>query len=127
MEKPMMRITPFLLASLLFAACKNDKAPAPVSGGINCDVAKITTSYVLAAVQANCTSRNCHPGGNSPVVADFSTADKLKGYINTHRSLFELRVTGPQADMPQSQVYPPLSQGMKDSIACWIAHGLPDQ
>lgn len=123
----MRRITLFLLASLLFAACKNDQAPAPVSGGVNCDVAKITTAYVFAAMQANCTSRNCHPGGNSPTVADFSTAEKIKAYINTHRSTYELRVTGPQADMPQSQVFPPLSQGMKDSIACWIAHGLPDQ
>ena len=124
----MKRITSFLLASMLFAACKNDKAVAPApSGGFNCDAAKITTPYVLAALQANCTSRNCHPGGNSPAVANFTTADNIKGYINTHRALFELRVTGPQADMPQSQVYPPLSQGMKDSIACWIAHGLPDQ
>jgi len=117
----------FLLACLLLAACKNDKAPAPVSGGINCDVAKITTTYVFASIQANCTSRGCHPGGNSPAVADFSTADKLKTYINTHRAMFELRVTGPQADMPQTQAFPALSQGMKDSIACWIAHGLPDQ
>ncbi|MBO9729272.1 MAG: hypothetical protein J7623_11605 [Chitinophaga sp.] len=123
----MTRIAPFLLICLVFAACKNEQAPPPVSGGINCDAAKITTSYVLGVVQANCTSRNCHPGGSSPVVADFSTADKLKGYINTHRSTFDLRVTGPQADMPQSMGFPALSQGMKDSIACWIAHGLPDQ
>lgn len=124
----MRRITFFLFVSLLFAAaCKNEQAPSPVSGGVNCDVAKITTSYALAAIQTNCTNRGCHPGGNSPVVADFSTATTLKAYINTHRSTFELRATGSLADMPQSQGFPALSQGMKDSIACWIAHGLPDQ
>ncbi|PSL49786.1 hypothetical protein CLV51_1011122 [Chitinophaga niastensis] len=123
----MKKITLFLLGCFLITACKNDKAPAPTSGGVNCDVAKISTAYVFAAIQANCTSRNCHPGGNSPTVADFSTPDKLKAYINTKRAIFELRVTSAQADMPQSQQLPPLSQGMKDSIACWIAHGLPDQ
>jgi hypothetical protein len=123
----MTRITFFLLATLLFVACKNEQAPAPVSGGVNCDVAKITTPYVLAAMQANCTSRNCHPRGNSTTLANFTTAEKLKAYINTNRAVYELRVTSPQADMPQAMGYPPLSQGMKDSIACWIAHGLPDQ
>jgi hypothetical protein len=123
----MTRNKRFLLACLLLAACKNDQAPAPVSGGVNCDAAVITTAYVLASIQANCTSRGCHPGGNSPAGADFSTAEKIKTYINTNRAMFELRVTGPQADMPQSQAFPAISQGMRDSIACWIAHGLPDQ
>ncbi|MEC5148268.1 hypothetical protein [Chitinophaga sp. 212800010-3] len=123
----MTRAKLFLLACILLGACKNEQAPAPVSGGVNCGTGGIKTSYVSAAISANCTSRGCHPGGNSPAVADFSTPDRLKAYINAHRVVFELRVTGPQADMPQSQSFPPLTQGMKDSIACWLANGMPDQ
>lgn len=115
------------MACVLLAACKNEQAPAPVSGGLDCDAAHITTATVFATIQANCTSRGCHPGGFSPAVADFSTEAKLKAYINTNRAVFEARVTGPQADMPQSMSFPALSQGLKDSIACWIAKGLPDQ
>lgn len=123
----MTRIKLFFMACLLLAACKNEQAPAPVSGGVDCDAAHITTATVFAIIQANCTSRGCHPGGNSPALADFSTEAKLKTFINANRTVFEARVTGPQADMPQSMSFPALSQGMKDSIACWIAKGLPDQ
>ncbi|CAL1521581.1 hypothetical protein [Chitinophaga sp. MM2321] len=116
-----------LSGCILMTACKNEQAPAPATGAIDCSVAKITTAYVFGVVQANCTDRKCHPGGNSPVIADFSTTDKLKGYISTQRAIFLLRVTSPQADMPQSQLFPALSRGMRDSIACWVGHGMPDQ
>ncbi|WP_143304539.1 hypothetical protein [Chitinophaga vietnamensis] len=117
----------FLFLGCLLVACKNEEAPKPSSGAVDCSTAKITTAYAYAVVQANCTNRGCHPGGNSPSVADFSTSDKLKAYINGKRAIFESMVTGPQADMPQSQGFPALSQGMKDSLACWIGHGMPDQ
>lgn len=119
-------ILSFLLAMLV--ACTNKEAPQPAGAGssVNCGTANITSAYAFAVIQTNCSNRACHPGGNSPEVADFSTLAKLKAYVNSRKSIFELRVTSAQADMPQSQTYPPLSRGMRDSLACWIAKGMPD-
>lgn len=119
-------LLPLSLALLIYS-CTAEKAPAPDTGSVTaCDTAKISSGYVIAAIQTNCTSRSCHPGGNSPAVADFSTPEKLRSYINGHEELFRERVTGPQADMPQSQLFPALRSSMRDSIGCWISNGMPD-
>ncbi|WP_113615613.1 hypothetical protein [Chitinophaga flava] len=114
----------FLSGFVLAAACKNEQAvaPASVDGKFDCNVALVTTSYVYNVVTANCTSRGCHRAGGS----DFSTADKLKSYISASRAVFTQRVTSAQATMPPSR-FPALSQGTKDSIACWIEKGMPDK
>ncbi|WP_143159818.1 hypothetical protein [Chitinophaga jiangningensis] len=106
-------------------ACKNEQAPAP-QVKTACDTAKIFTSYAVAVIQANCTSRGCHPGGNAPAAANFSTAQGIKAYITARPNIFAERVTGPQADMPPA-AFKALSQGTKDSLACWVNHGMPDQ
>lgn len=123
-----MKICLFLSGYILLSACKNEEAPAPAKPGdkFDCSTAKITTAYAYAVIQANCTDRFCHPGGNSPANADFSTPEKLKSYISGRRAVFALRVTSAQADMPPGG-FPALSAGMRDSIACWIEHGMPDQ
>ncbi|NSL88937.1 hypothetical protein ECE50_018995 [Chitinophaga sp. Mgbs1] len=121
----MKRITLLVSAIALITSCKNEQAPAPVSGGLDCSKAKIDSSYVAAAIRTNCTSRGCHRGGAS-TIPDFSSALKLKQFINNKPAVFALRVTGPQANMPP-QRFPPLSQGMKDSLACWVARGMPDK
>ncbi|MCW3462872.1 hypothetical protein [Chitinophaga nivalis] len=125
-----MKTIVWLLAGgcLWLTACKNEQAPAPVlpvDTTFRCEKARVTTAYVFEALQVNCTSRKCHPG-RGPVAADFSTPEKLKTYISNSRAVFEARVTGPQANMPPSR-FPPLTKGMKDSIACWISKGMPDQ
>jgi hypothetical protein len=119
-------ILSMMLATL--AACSNKEAAKPSGDGssLDCDKATITAAYAFAAIQTKCSNRACHPGGNSPAVADFSTLVKLKAYINANQSTFALRVTSAQADMPQSQTYPPLTKGMRDSLACWISKGMPD-
>lgn len=106
-------------------ACKNEQAPAP-QVKTACDTAKIFTSYAVAVIQSNCTSKGCHPGGNSPAAANFSSADRIKAYIAAKPGIFAQRVTGPQADMPPA-AFTALSQGAKDSLACWVNHGMPDQ
>lgn len=86
----------------------------------------ITSARIYAIVQTNCTNRSCHPGGGSPVVADFSSLAKLKAYIGSNGSTFRTRVTGPNADMPQSMGFPALPGAVRDSIACWMDKGMPD-
>ncbi|NML36664.1 hypothetical protein HHL17_05585 [Chitinophaga sp. G-6-1-13] len=125
----MKKKTHLLLAGvILLAACKNEQAPAPVipNEGLDCKVARIVTTYVYQAMQVNCTSRGCHTGNIPRGRADFSTPDNLKAYITASRAVFIQRVTSAQADMPPSR-FPALSKGMKDSIACWIERGMPDQ
>ncbi|HVI46920.1 MAG TPA: hypothetical protein VM802_18720 [Chitinophaga sp.] len=108
---------------LLVLSCKNEQAPAPVKpvdpNKVDCSKAKINTSYVLGAIKTNCTDRGCHR-------SMFSTPEGLKGYIGTKRETFEQRALSEQATMPPAR-FPRLSQGMKDSIACWIGRGMPDE
>ncbi len=80
----------------------------------------------MKIITTNCVNRGCHPGQNSPTAANFSTADKLKGYITVSSTLFYDRATGPQADMPQEQGFPELSRFTRDSIACWVKNGMRD-
>jgi hypothetical protein len=118
-----------LLAVLLFVVaygCTAEHAPAP-DPGITltaCDTAVITSSYVLTAIEGNCTSRGCHKGTGSTASSDFTTYDKLKAYLTANEALFKQRVTSATADMPPSR-FAPLTQGMRDSIDCWIAHDMP--
>jgi hypothetical protein len=107
-------------------ACKNEEAPKPATGEFDCSTAKITSSYAVALLQTNCSNRGCHPGGGPPN-ANFSTAANIKAYVTANAATFAARVTGPNADMPQSKGFPALSQAAKDSLACWINHGMPDQ
>lgn len=121
--------TQLLLAGcLLFAACKNEQAPAPVipNAGLDCKTARILTGYAYQAIQVNCTSRGCHTGAIPRGRADFSSPDNLKAYITASKAAFAQRVTSAQADMPPTR-FPALTKGMKDSLACWIEHGMPDQ
>ncbi|MBC9911442.1 hypothetical protein [Chitinophaga varians] len=125
----MKKKTQLLLAGvILLAACKNEQAPAPVipNEGLDCQKARIVTTYAYQAIQVNCTSRGCHTGAIPRGRADFSTPDNLKAYITASRAVFTQRVTSAQADMPPSR-FPALSKGMKDSLACWIEKGMPDQ
>ncbi|MGX5818523.1 hypothetical protein ACWKWU_10025 [Chitinophaga lutea] len=109
----------------LIAACTSEQAPAP-GPSVDCATTNITSTRVFTLVQQNCSSRGCHPGGSSPNGSDFSTLAKLKSYITANGDMWRLRVTGPQADMPQSQNYPELPRTVRDSIACWVQKGMPD-
>lgn len=105
-------------------SCSSEKAPEPSNAA--CDTMMVTSARIYAIIQASCTNFNCHPGGGSPVVADFSSLAGLKSYIGSHGADFRLRVTSTNADMPQSQGFPPLPRAVRDSIACWIEKGMPD-
>lgn len=119
-----------LLAVLLFIVaygCTAEQAPAP-DPGITltaCDTAVITSSYVLTAIAGNCTSRGCHKGTGSTAATDFTTYAKLKAYLDVNKAIFQERVTSAGADMPPSR-FAPLTQGMRDSLECWISHGMPE-
>ena len=91
-----------------------------------CDTVLVTSARIYAIIQANCTNQNCHPGGGAPVIADFSTLANFKSYISSNSTNFKLRVTSANADMPQSQGFPPLPRAVRDSIACWVDKGMPD-
>lgn len=108
-----------------YVACTSEQAPKPGTS-VSCESTVVTSARIYAIIQQNCTNRSCHPGGSSPLVADFSTLAKLKTYINANGSNWRLRVTGATADMPQALGYPPLSQATRDSIACWVDKGMPD-
>ena len=120
-----------LLISLIFltgcglAACTSEQAPEPETPSA-CASVDIKSARVYAIVQQNCTNRSCHPGAGSPLIADFSTLAKLKSYIATNGASWATRVTGPNADMPQSMSFPPLPRAVRDSIACWVSNGMPD-
>jgi hypothetical protein len=121
--------TNLLAALLLFAlvyGCTAEHAPAPDPGipVSACDTAIITSAYVLTAIEGNCTSRGCHKGTGSTASSDFTTYEKLKAYITANGATFTDRVTSADADMPPSR-YPATTRGMRDSIACWISHGMP--
>lgn len=105
-------------------SCSSEKGPEPSNAA--CDTVMVTSARIYAIIQANCTNQNCHPGGGAPVVADFSTLAKFKSYISSNSANFKLRVTSANADMPQSQGFPPLPQAVRDSIACWVDKGMPD-
>lgn len=119
-----------LLAVLLFIVaygCTAEHAPAPDPGipVSACDTAVITSSYVLTAIAGNCTSRGCHKGTGSTASTDFTTYEKLKAYITVNKTIFKERVTSMGADMPPAR-FTQLSQGMRDSIDCWISHNMPE-
>ncbi len=115
-----------LLLSLLVYGCTAEKAPAPDSGiTVNaCDTAVITSAYILTAVSDKCTSRGCHKGTGSTASTNFTTYAGIKAYIASNETLWKSRVTGADADMPPGSTK--LRQGMKDSINCWISHGMPE-
>jgi len=119
-----------LLAVLLFIVaygCTAEQAPAP-DPGITltaCDTAVITSSYVLTTIAGNCTSRGCHKGTGSTAATDFTTYAKLKAYLDVNKAIFQERVTSVGADMPPAR-FPQLTQTMRDSIECWISHGMPE-
>lgn len=113
------------MAGCLLAACTSEQAPEPTAN-TDCATINVTTSRIYEIVQQNCTNRSCHPGTGSPLIADFSTAAKLKNYISANGASWNFRVTGSGADMPQSQGYPALSGAVRDSIACWVSKGMPD-
>lgn len=114
----------FILCCAYAWSCSSEKAPEPSNTA--CDTMMVTSARIYAIIQASCTNFNCHPGGGSPVVADFSSLAELKSYIGSHGADFRLRVTSANADMPQSQGFPPLSRAVRDSIACWMEKGMPD-
>lgn len=128
-NSPTQQFMKQLLTGLVFIfciGCTSEKGPAPASTQVDCNTAVITSARMYAIIQENCTNRACHPGSGSPVLADFSTLAKLKTYVNGNEAMFRLRVTGPNADMPQVMGYPALSRATRDSIACWIGKGMPD-
>jgi len=127
MKQPMQTLAvAVLLVSLLVYGCTAEKAPAPDSGitVTACDTAVITSAYILTAVSDKCTSRGCHKGTGSTASTNFTTYSGIKGYITSNEALWKSRVTGAEADMPPGATK--LTQGMKDSIDCWISHGMPE-
>ncbi len=118
-------IMPALLAACLLAACTSEQAPEPTANN-ECSTVNVNTARIYEIVQQNCTNRSCHPGTGSPLISDFSTPAKLKSYISANGASWTFRVTGTNADMPQSQGYPALSRAVRDSIACWVSKGMPD-
>lgn len=121
-----MKKTYLLLMALLAVAvygCTNKEAVAPDTGPQtgDCDAKQIPAAYVYGIVQSTCLG--CHSGSTAPLGADFSTLEKFKGFISNNETVFRLRVTSPQADMPQGGT---LSAGVRDSISCWISKGMPE-
>src|ERR1043165_9541096 len=118
-----------LLINLIFltgcslAACTSEQAPEPATPSA-CGSVDIKSARVYTIIQENCTNRSCHPGTGSPLLAAFSTLAKLKSYITANGASWALRVTSQNADMPQSQSFPPLSRATRDSIACWVNNGM---
>ena len=114
----------FSLLTVAFFACTNKEAAKPDTGpiGDDCSAKQIPASYVYGIVQRSCVG--CHSGATAPLGADFNTLDKLKSFITSNEATFRLRVTGPQADMPQGRG--PLPQAVRDSISCWISNGMPE-
>lgn len=128
-NSPTLQSMKQLLTGLVFIfciSCTSEKGPAPKDNPTSCDTVLVTSARMYAIIQENCANRACHPGGGSPVAADFSTLNKLKTYISNNGAEFRLRATGPNADMPQSYGYPQLSRATRDSIACWVGKGMPD-
>jgi hypothetical protein len=123
----MKYLSGMLLLWLVYSACTSEQAPKPEDKNFACDTAVITSPRMFAVIQRNCTVFGCHPGSNSPIAANFSSLANLKSYINDNGGTFAERVTGPNADMPQSQGMPELPKAVRDSIACWISKGMPDQ
>ncbi|SFD25513.1 hypothetical protein SAMN05518672_1011296 [Chitinophaga sp. CF118] len=119
-------LLPVLLLALAYG-CTAEQAPAPDPGipVTACDTAVITSSYVLTSIAGNCTSRGCHKGTGATASSDFTTYAKLKTYLTSNEAIFRSRVISADADMPPSR-FPDLSVGMRDSIACWISHGMPE-
>jgi hypothetical protein len=117
-------LLPTLLCLLVYG-CTAEHAPAPDPGitVTACDTAVITSSYVLTVVATNCTNR-CHKGTGSTASTNFTTYDGLKSYIVANEAIFRERVTSAEADMPPGSS-PKLAQSTRDSINCWISHGMP--
>lgn len=125
MKKPMRTALLPVLVLLFVYSCTAEQAPAPEPGitPTACDTAVITSAYIMTTISTSCTNGACHKGTGNFVVSDFSTLEKLKTYLNGNEALFRERVTGPNADMPPRGK---LSEGKRDSINCWLNHGMPD-
>jgi hypothetical protein len=125
MKKP-MKTALFPLVLMLFVySCTAEQAPAPDPGipPTACDTAVITSAYIMTTISSKCTNGSCHKGTGNFVVSDFSTLEKLKTYLNANEALFRERVTSANADMPPRGK---LSEGTRDSINCWLSHGMPE-
>lgn len=122
MQTPLLVV---LLLSLLVYGCTAEEAPAPDPGVplTACDTAVIKSAYVLKVVSDYCTTR-CHKGTGSTASTNFTTVAGIKGYISANEGVWKERVTSANADMPPGANK--LTQGMKDSINCWISHGMPE-
>ncbi len=123
----MKYLSGMLLLWLVYSACTSEQAPKPEDKNFACDTAVITSARIYTIIQQKCTNFGCHPGGGSPVGANFGTLASLKAYITLNGGTFAERVTSVNADMPQSQGFPELPRAVRDSIACWISKGMPDQ
>jgi hypothetical protein len=120
-------LLPATLLFMLLYGCTAEQAPAPDPGitVTACDTAVIKSDYVLTVIAGSCTSRGCHKGTGSTASTDFTTYAKLKAYLVTNEALFKQRVTSAEADMPPGSS-PKLAQGVRDSINCWLSHGMPE-
>lgn len=126
MKKPMKTALAPLVLMLFVYSCTAEQAPKPDPGIAPnaCDTAVITSAYIMTTISSKCTNGACHKGTGNFVVSDFSTLAKLKTYLNANEALFRERVTGPNADMPPRGEK--FSQGTRDSINCWLSHGMPE-
>ena len=114
-----------LLLGIVAYSCKSEEAPAPDTGPrpTGCDTVQVNAAYVMTVIQTNCTSKGCHPGGNSPAEANFSSLNGVRSFISDNEDIFRLRALSDNADMPPMGR---LRKGMRDSIGCWISKGMPD-
>lgn len=107
-----------LTAALNWQSCKKDEPKDP-----ECKFPNATLSYsqnMKAIIDQYCIS--CHsPGsGVAGVVGDFTTYDGIKSRLADGAVLDRVVV---KKDMPQGGG---MSQGLRDSINCWIAAGFPN-
>lgn len=125
MKKPMRTALYPVMLMLFVYSCTAEQAPAPDQGipKTACDTAVITSAYVMATIATSCTNGPCHKGTGNFVISDFTTLEKLKTYLKSNEAYFRERVTGPDADMPRNGT---ISKGTRDSIDCWLNHGMPD-
>jgi len=108
-----------LIASVIIACSKSSSGGGSGNTTVNCSSVsnKAFAADVNPIIQATCNTVNCHNAGS------LNGPGPLTNYTQVFNARTDIRGAILAGTMPQNTT---LSQSQKNSIACWIDSGAPN-